>query len=188
MSKAPRWISVGELARAFALDGNAPRPTHDLKGRTVSLHLEDGRVTDYRFETGIRLVWKITEGMGKGDGATETYFAAKVREGIYFVDFIEQSEAAVTRERILAIRDLIAATTATAKASLPNRVYSKELVELLFYQPYTKVQFLVDAGLAKRQTAASYLKELERVGILESQKVGRENLYLNKALYDPLAR
>jgi Fic family protein len=89
---------------------------------------------------------------------------------------------------ILAIRDLMASTAAGAKASLPSRVYSKELIELLFHQPYTKAQFLVDAGLAKRQTAASYLKELERIGILEPQKVGRENLYLNKALYDLLAR
>jgi len=43
-------------------------------------------------------------------------------------------------------------------------------------------------GLAKRQTAASHLKELERIGILKPHKVGRENLYLNRALYDLLAQ
>ena len=66
-----------------------------------------------------------------------------------------EETAIVTRERIFAIRDLMAVTAAEAKASLPSRVYSKELIELLFHQPYTKAQFLVDAGLAKRQTAAS---------------------------------
>jgi len=62
------------------------------------------------------------------------------------------------------------------------------LIELLFHQPCAKVQFLVDAGLAKRQTATSYLKELEQTGVLESQTVGRENLYLIKALKDLLDR
>lgn len=40
----------------------------------------------------------------------------------------------------------------------------------------------MDAGIARRQTAAVYLRELERVGILRFEKVGRENLYLNIAL------
>ena len=105
---------------------------------------------------------------------------------LYMLAVVEET-AVVTRQRILAIRDLMAATSDRAKAALPSRVYSKELIELLFYQPYTKIQFLVDAGLAKRQTAASYLKELERIGVLRSQKVGRENLYLNQALNDLLA-
>jgi len=75
-----------------------------------------------------------------------------------------------------------------ASVKLPARVYSKELIELLFRQPYTKGQFIVDAGLAERQTAAEYLKELERVGLLKSRKVGKENLYLNMRLYDLLAK
>jgi len=67
-------------------------------------------------------------------------------------------------------------------------VYSKELIELLFCQPYTKGQFLVDAGIAKRQTAAEYLKELEKIGVLKTQKIGRETLYLNGKLYDLLSK
>ena len=73
-----------------------------------------------------------------------------------------------------------------AKRELPERVYSKELIEILFRQPYTKGQFLVDAGIAERQTAAEYLKELERIDLLRSEKLGRENLYLNVRLYDLL--
>jgi Fic family protein len=105
---------------------------------------------------------------------------------LYMLAAVEET-AVLTRGRILAIRDLMAETTKKAKALLPSRVYSKDLIELLFYQPYTKVQFLVEAGVAQRQTAASYLKELERIGVLESKKVGKENLYLNTGLYDLLA-
>ncbi len=92
-----------------------------------------------------------------------------------------------TRDKIHAIRDLLDETLKIAKENLPPRVYSKELIELLFHQPYTKVKFLVDAGLVKRQTAAEYLKELEKVGILKSQQVGKERLYLNIKLYDLLS-
>jgi Fic family protein len=71
---------------------------------------------------------------------------------------------------------------------LPSRVYSKELIELLFRQPYTKGRFLVDAGIAKRQTAADYLKNLEEIGILERHKVGKENLFLNVKLFELLSK
>ena len=106
---------------------------------------------------------------------------------LYMLAAVEDT-AVLTRQRIVAIRDLMVATTDMAKARLPSRVYSKELIELLFHQPYTKVQFLVEAGLAGRQTAASYLKALETIGVLESRRVGRETLYLNVPLYDLLAR
>jgi len=75
-----------------------------------------------------------------------------------------------------------------ARKKLPSRVYSKELIELLFHQPYTKGQFLVDAGIAERQTAAEYLKELEKAGILKVHEIGRENLYLNVKLYRLLSQ
>jgi Fic family protein len=88
-----------------------------------------------------------------------------------------------TRKKIISIRDVIEKTLKVAKEKLPARVYSKELIELLFHQPYTKGQFLVDAGIAERQTAAEYLKELEKIGVLKSHKVGKENLYLNVKLF-----
>jgi len=105
----------------------------------------------------------------------------------YMLDAVEET-AAFTRKRILDIRDLMAETMEVAKETLPGRVYSKELIELLFCQPYTKGQFLVDAGIAKRQTAAEYLKELEKIGVLKAQKIGRETLYLNGKLYDFLSK
>ncbi|MHB1054350.1 MAG: hypothetical protein ACYC51_09395 [Thermoleophilia bacterium] len=72
-------------------------------------------------------------------------------------------------------------------SKLPARVYSKELIELIFRHPYTKGSFLVEAGIVKRQTAAEYLKELERAGILKSHKTDRQVLYLNVKLFKLLS-
>jgi Fic family protein len=99
-----------------------------------------------------------------------------------------ENTALYTRNKILDIRELISETLEFAKRKLPKRVYSKELIELLFRQPYTKGQFLVDAGIVKRQTAAEYLKELEKIGVLKSHKMGKENLYLNIKLYALLSK
>ena len=105
---------------------------------------------------------------------------------LYMLDAVEHT-ALLTRDKILAIRALLMETLEVTREKLPSRVYSKDLIELLFYQPYTKGQFLVDAGIAKRQAAADYLKELEGIGVLKVHRMGRENLYLNTKLYEILS-
>jgi len=106
---------------------------------------------------------------------------------LFMLDAMAQT-ALATRERILAIRELMFETMERAKKDLPGRMYSKELIELLFRQPYTKGQFLVEAGIAQRKTAAEYLKGLVKIGVLESRKIGKEMLYLNTKLYELLSR
>lgn len=106
---------------------------------------------------------------------------------ILFVLEAVQTTSKKTMTRIESIQQLLEETLAEAKSVLPDRVYSKELIELLFEQPYCKVKFLVDRNLAKRQTAADYLKELESAGFLKSKQVGREVLYLNVRLYNLLS-
>jgi Fic family protein len=106
---------------------------------------------------------------------------------LYMLESVEKT-AVFTRDRILAIRESMKETIEKSRKELPDRVYSKELIELLFCQPYTKGQFLVDAGIAKRKTAAEYLKELEKIGLLKAQKFGREILYLNKGLFELLSK
>ncbi|MHB8792550.1 MAG: Fic family protein [Thermoleophilia bacterium] len=105
---------------------------------------------------------------------------------MYMLDAVEQT-AVQTRGKIIQIRQLIEQTLDVAHKKLPPNVYSKELIELLFRQPYTKGQYLVDSGLAKRQTAAEYLKALEKIGILKSHRSGREMLYLNVKLLELLS-
>jgi Fic family protein len=106
---------------------------------------------------------------------------------LYMLEAVEQTSLH-TRDKIIAIRDLMDETLQYVKEKLPSRVYSKDLIEILFRQPYTKGQFLVDAGIAERKTAANYLKEIEKIGILKAQKLGKENLYLNVKLFELLSR
>lgn len=104
---------------------------------------------------------------------------------LYILDAIE-STATSTRERIMAIREALDEAILRARDRM-SKGYSKELVELVFQQPYTRITTLARAGIAKRQSASVYLKELERVGILRGHKVGREVLYLNERLLNILA-
>ena len=106
---------------------------------------------------------------------------------LYVLDGIETT-AAETRDKIVSIRNLIDQTLELGRKKLPSKVYSKELIELLFHQPYTKAQMLVDAEIAERKTAAVYLRALEKAGILRSKKSGKEVLFLNVKLFQLLSK
>lgn len=97
---------------------------------------------------------------------------------LYILEGLEQT-ALATRKKILSIHALIQETVEKVRLKLP-RIYSKDLIEVLFRSPYCKIKFLEENGIAKRQTASSYLKELERIGILQGIKMGRELYYVNK--------
>jgi Fic family protein len=92
-----------------------------------------------------------------------------------------------TTAKISAIRDLLADTAETVRRNAP-RIYSRELVELIFVQPYCRIGNLVEAGIAQRQSASAYLKRLCEIGVLEEQKAGREKLFTNPALLRILTR
>ena len=61
------------------------------------------------------------------------------------------------------------------------KIYSRELVDVLFNQPYCRIQNVVDAGIAKRETAARYLRELVAIGVLQEQRMGKEKLFMHPA-------
>ena len=83
-----------------------------------------------------------------------------------------------TTEKIKSIRDLMRHTADFIHRRQP-KIYSWELVELLFKQPYCRIANVVDAGLAKRQTAAVYLKALTDIGVLREVSTGRESLFVH---------
>jgi Fic family protein len=83
-----------------------------------------------------------------------------------------------TREKIATIRDLLEHTCDYVRQREP-KMYSRELVDVIFEQPYCRITNLVEADIAKRQTASVYLKQLVKIGVLEEAKVGREKLYLH---------
>jgi Fic family protein len=104
---------------------------------------------------------------------------------LYMLGGIEET-ARWTTNRIHAIHDLFGQTCERCRRELPARVYSKELMELVFTQPYCKIKFVVEAGLGKRKAASEYLRALEETGILEGMKIGREMVYRHPALLEVL--
>ncbi len=83
-----------------------------------------------------------------------------------------------TTDKIKAIRELMEHTAEFVQKKLP-KIYTWELVELLFRQPYCRIGNLVDNGIAKRQTASVYLKALADLGVLREIKSGRENIFVH---------
>ena len=83
-----------------------------------------------------------------------------------------------TKNIIESIKILFDDTKEYIQQKLP-KIYSVKLVEVLFEQPYCRIENLKNAGIAKRQTASVYLKELVNIGILEERTSGREKLFIN---------
>jgi Fic family protein len=98
----------------------------------------------------------------------------------YMLDMVEQT-AIQGFERLKQIIKAMEEMTQEIKTKLP-KIYSKDLVELLFRLPYTKRQNLIDEKIGNAKTVGNYLILLEKNGILESIRVGKEKLYLNKSL------
>jgi Fic family protein len=73
------------------------------------------------------------------------------------------------------------ATAEYIRTTLPA-IYSREIIDLIFMQPYSRISNVVDAGLAKRQTASIYLKQLSDAHVLAEIKSGREKLFVHPAL------
>jgi len=83
-----------------------------------------------------------------------------------------------TTDKIKAIRELMQHTSRYVQKTLP-KTYSWELIGALFKQPYCRIANLVDTGVAKRQTASVYLKQLCDIGVLREHKSGRETLFVH---------
>lgn len=92
-----------------------------------------------------------------------------------------------TTGKIAAIRKLAEHTTEHVRARLP-KIYSRELVDVIFEQPYCRIGNLVDKGIAKRQTASSYLKDLVALGVLREVPYGKEKLFIHPKLMLLLTR
>lgn len=108
-------------------------------------------------------------------------------EWILFMLKAVESTSIQTIERIGLIRLQLEKTIVKVQKETP-KIYQKELVELLFEQPYSKIEFVVNRLNVERKAASRYLKGLENIGVLESHKVGRETLYINKELIEILKK
>ena len=104
---------------------------------------------------------------------------------LYILEAVRET-ADWTLAKIEAIRDLVDTTVDRVRDHLP-KIYSRELIDEVFTQPYCRIENLVQAGVAKRQTASRYLKLLAEMGVLEERKIGREKLFVHSGLLRLLA-
>ncbi len=81
-----------------------------------------------------------------------------------------------------AINTLMYNSKVKLKTEAP-KIYSKDLLEILFQHPYTKIEFVTEGLGVTRQTASTYLKQIEALGIVKEFKLGRSKYFINTALY-----
>jgi Fic family protein len=104
---------------------------------------------------------------------------------LYMLECVEQTSNQTIRQ-IHGIKNLMLQHKHKLRTELPN-IYSQDLLNNIFRYPYTKIEFVVNDLGVGRITATKYLDELSRINILHKQKIGRENYYINKDLFNLLA-
>jgi hypothetical protein len=87
---------------------------------------------------------------------------------------------------IQSIRDLMQQYKIKLRGELP-KIYSQDLLNIIFSHPYSKIEFVVQGLEVTRITATRYLDEMTRIGLMSKQKLGRDNYYINIALFTLLS-
>jgi Fic family protein len=103
---------------------------------------------------------------------------------LYMLEAIGET-ARWTTGKIRAMRELLRAAAAFVRDRAP-KIYSRELVDVIFAQPYARIGNVVGAGIAQRQTASTYLARLAEIGVLTPVQSGRDKLFVHRALLDLL--
>lgn len=105
---------------------------------------------------------------------------------LYVLKGVEQTSQ-WTHQKIIAIRELMENTTAHIKQELP-KIYSHELLQVLFEQPYCRISNLTDKNIVQRQTASNYLKQLADIGVVTEVTTGKEKLFVHTKLMRLMAQ
>ncbi len=105
---------------------------------------------------------------------------------LYVIKGVEET-ALWTTAKIAAINQLSELTAAYVRQKLP-KIYSHELVSLIFALPYCRIANVTEAGIAKRQTASLYLKQLVAIGVLAEAETTWEKLFINPRLLQLLSQ
>ncbi len=96
---------------------------------------------------------------------------------VFMLDAVTQT-ASFTLDKVNSVYNSYLAAIEKVKSKAPE-IYSHELIEVIYNQPYCKIAILEEKKIASRNTASKYLRKLEEVGVLSSEQVGRETLYKN---------
>lgn len=105
---------------------------------------------------------------------------------LYILNGVEQT-ARQTIHQIQEINKLFMKIQEKVKKEA-EKSYNKELLELLFEQPYSKIEYVMERLKVSRITSSKYLKTLEAIGILKSKRVWKETIYVNTMLFDLLKK
>ena len=105
---------------------------------------------------------------------------------LYVLKGVEQTSQ-WAHQKITAMRELMEHTTAYIKQELP-KIYSHELVQVLFEQPYCRIANLTDKNIVQRQTASNYLKQLADIGVVTEASSGKEKLFIHTKLMRLMAQ
>ena len=63
-----------------------------------------------------------------------------------------------------------------------DKAYKHELINNLFFHPYTKIDYMQHDMMVQRKTASKYLDKIVEAGLLDKLKIGRENYFINTKL------
>ena len=105
---------------------------------------------------------------------------------LYVLRGVEET-AIWTTAKIAAIRALQDHTVEHVKQHAA-KIYSRELVELIFEQPYCRISNITEANLGERHAASRYLKMLVEVGVLQESTMGKDKLFIHPKLMRLLTR
>jgi Fic family protein len=106
-------------------------------------------------------------------------------EWILYITRAIEVTAHETIAQIYQINQLFDQTVEKVKREKP-KIYSKDLLELLFVQPYCRIEIVMDHLSVSRPTASRYLNELAGIGILSSRQIWKEILFINDSLFNIL--
>lgn len=106
------------------------------------------------------------------------------QDWILFMTTAINSTAILTMKKIRGILQLKKEMEDETMKILDKFNKRHELYDLMFTIPYLKIDLVVKKGIAHRQTASLYLRQLDAGGILRSRKMGRTTYYLNHRLLE----
>lgn len=199
------WISVGQLSEAFHSDSYVAEPTSDLVGRTLTLSLEDGRSISLMFDSPGLLRWTVPESLvgetlpaharpasalpGAGGPTNQSYRAVRVREALYFVDFVWSEMRATSVSLVLDLSQRAATIligtlpdAAEARRPLSERISSGDELTGV-----SAIFLSAAIGTSFAQTSARHLPSTDLVGRRVEYTYGAneryEHIYLNPSFY-----
>ena len=104
---------------------------------------------------------------------------------MFMLKAVEET-AQQTLAKVNRIIELMDETANKTRTEIP-KIYSRDLIEMIFKNPYCKIRFLEEAGLGNRQTVSLYLRKLSEIQILRPLRIGREMYYINDQLVNVLS-